>query len=175
MAPDDGRAPADQERVLLKELENYEPALLERPRLVVGSKADAAGPEWREPGQEWRQDGGLPLISAHTGEGIDWLLGRLAQLVDEARAAQPRPRRTVLHRPPASGVVVKRGPDGALEVRGRQAERAVALSDLTDAGALAYAQGRLKRMGVDRALVKAGARPGDRVRIGRLEFDWEAD
>ena len=175
MAPDDGRAPADQERVLLKELENYEPALLERPRLVVGSKADAAGPEWREPGQEGRQDGGLPLISAHTGEGIDWLLGRLAQLVDEARAAQPRPRRTVLHRPPASGVVVKRGPDGAREVRGRQAERAVALSDLTDAGALAYAQGRLKRMGVDRALVKAGARPGDRVRIGRLEFDWEAD
>jgi GTP-binding protein len=103
------------------------------------------------------------------------LLGRLAQLVEEARAAQPRPRRIVLHRPPASGIVVQRGLDGTLEVRGRQAERAVALSDLTDAGALAYAQGRLKRMGVDRALVKAGARPGDRVRIGRFEFDWEAD
>ncbi len=47
MAPDDGRGPADQERVLLKELEDHEPALLERPRLVVGSKADLAGPEWR--------------------------------------------------------------------------------------------------------------------------------
>ena len=185
MAPDDGRGPADQERVLLKELEDHEPALLERPRLVVGSKADLAGPEWRlsshesgPSGQEGRpsgQEGGLPLISARTGEGVDWLLGRLAQLVEEARLAQPRPLRTVLHRPPASGVVVKRGPDGTLEVRGRQAERAVALSDLTDAGALAYAQGRLKRMGVDRALVKAGARPGDRVRIGRLEFDWEPD
>ena len=103
------------------------------------------------------------------------MLGRLAQLVDEARAAQPRPRRLVVHRPLASGVVVERGPDGALVVRGRQAERAVALSDLTDAGALAYAQGRLKRLGVDRALVKAGARPGERVRIGRLEFDWEPD
>ncbi|MGA3217980.1 MAG: GTPase ObgE [Acidimicrobiales bacterium] len=168
MAPDDGREPVEQERVLLKELENYEPALLERPRVVVGSKADLAT-------EQWRQTCELPLISARTGEGIDWLLGRLAQLVDEARVVQPRPRRLVVHRPLPSGVVVQRGADGALEVRGRQAERAVALSDLTDAGALAYAQGRLKRLGVDRALVKAGARPGDRVRIGRLEFDWEPD
>ncbi len=168
MAPDDGSDPADQERVLLQELENYEPALIERPRVVVGSKADLIS----EPG---REGAGFPLISARTGEGIDWLLGRLAQLVDEARVAQPRPRRLVVHRPLPSGVVVERGADGALVVRGRQAERAVALSDLTDAGALAYAQGRLRRMGVDRALVKAGARPGDRVRIGRLEFDWEPD
>ena len=51
----------------------------------------------------------------------------------------------------------------------------MALSDLTDAGALAYAQGRLKRLGVDRALARAGAQEGDRVRIGRFEFDWEPD
>jgi GTP-binding protein len=168
MAPDEGREPADQERVLLAELENYEPALLERPRLVVGSRVDLAPPEQRQASR-------LPLVSARTGEGIDGMLGRLAQLVEEARAEQPRPRRLVVHRPPASGVLVGRGPDGTLEVRGRQAERAVALSDLTDAGALAYAQGRLKRLGVDRALVRAGARPGERVRIGRLEFDWEPD
>ena len=46
---------------------------------------------------------------------------------------------------------------------------------VTDAGALAYAQGRLRRLGVDRALSRAGARQGDHVRIGRLEFDWEPD
>jgi GTP-binding protein len=168
MAPEDGPGPAEQERVLLRELENYDAALIERPRVVVGSKADLLG-------EQEREVAGVPLVSAHTGEGIDWMLGRLAQLVDEARAAQPRPRRLVVHRPLPSGVVVERGADGALVVRGRQAERAVALSDLTDAGALAYAQGRLRRMGVDRALVKAGARPGQRVRIGRLEFDWEPD
>ena len=81
----------------------------------------------------------------------------------------------VVHRPVPAGVVVERAPDGALVVKGRQAERAVALSDLTDPTALAYAQGRLRRLGVDRALARAGARPGDRVRIGRLEFDWEPD
>lgn len=165
---DDGRDPADQERVLLGELEKYQPELLSRPRLVVGSRADAATPEQRE-------TGGLPLISSVTGEGIPWLLGSLANLVEQARAAQPRPRRLAVHRPLAAGVTVQRQPDGALVVRGRQAERAVALSDLTDAGALSYAQARLRRLGVDRALVRAGVREGDRVRIGSFEFDWEPD
>jgi GTP-binding protein len=168
MAADDGRAPADQERVLLHELESYEPELVRRPRVVVGSRADMAS-------ADQRLATALPLISAVTGEGIPALLGQLAHLVTEARAALPRARGLVVHRPLPSGVVVHRGPDGALVVRGRQAERAVALSDLTDAGALAYAQGKLRRLGVDRALVKAGAREGDRVRIGRFEFDWEPD
>jgi GTPase len=166
LAPDDAREPAEQERILLTELERHEPELMERPRLVVGSRADLA----TEP---WRSHSGFPAISAVTGEGIPWLMGRLAQLVEGARALQPHPRRVMLHRPVPTGVLVERGPDGALVVSGRQAERAVALSDLTDAGALAYAQGRLKRLGVDRALARAGAKEGDKVRIGRFEFDWE--
>jgi GTPase len=168
LVADDGRSPAEQERVLLAELASHEPTLLERPRLVVGSRADLASPEQR-------QASGLTCISAVTGEGIPWLLGRLAELVTEARAQQPTPRRVVLHRPQPAGVIIERAADGCLVVRGRQAERAVALSDLTDAGALAYAQGRLRHLGVDRALSRAGAREGDRVRIGRFEFDWEPD
>jgi GTPase len=168
LAPDDGRSSDGQQRALLGELEKYDPALASRPRLVVGSRADAASPEQR-------QASGLPVVSSVTGEGIPWLLGRLAAIVEDARQAQPRPRRLAVHRPVPAGVSVRRGPDGALVVMGRQAERAVALSDLTDAGALAYAQARLRRLGVDRALVRAGAREGDRVRIGRFEFDWEPD
>jgi len=166
LAPDDGREPALQERILLTELEQHEPELMERPRLVVGSRADLAS-------EPWRSHSGFPATSAVTGEGIPWLMGQLAQLVEGARALQPRPRRVMLHRPVPTGVLVERGPDGSLVVTGRQAERAVAISDLTDAGALAYVQGRLKRLGVDRALTRAGAKEGDRVRIGRFEFDWE--
>ncbi len=168
LAPDDGREPALQERILLTELEQHEPELVTRPRLVVGSRADIAS-------EPWRSHSGFPAISAITGEGIPWLMGQLAQLVEGARALQPRPRRVMLHRPVPTGVLVERGPDGSLVVTGRQAERAVAISDLTDAGALAYVQGRLKRLGVDRALTRAGAKEGDRVRIGRFEFDWEPD
>src|SRR5690349_14728265 len=40
LAPVDERSPEDQARILLDELGRYRPDLLERPRLVVGSKAD---------------------------------------------------------------------------------------------------------------------------------------
>ncbi|MGH9105121.1 MAG: GTPase ObgE [Acidimicrobiales bacterium] len=168
LAPGGGRPPAEQERVLVSELASHEPTLLQRPRLVVGSRADLAS-------EEGRAASGPPAVSAVTGEGLPWLLGRLAALVSAARAEQPRPRRVVVHRLEPKGVAVERAADGSFVVRGREAERAVALSDLTDPGALNYAQGRLRRLGVDRALVRAGARQGDRVRVGRLEFDWEPD
>src|SRR6516165_4640447 len=42
LAPVDGRTPAEQERVLVDELRRYQPSLLDRPRIVVGSKADIA-------------------------------------------------------------------------------------------------------------------------------------
>ncbi|MGH9282910.1 MAG: GTPase ObgE, partial [Acidimicrobiales bacterium] len=48
--PDDpAMAPAEQERILLHELGSYQPDLLDRPRLVVGSKADAATSAWDGP------------------------------------------------------------------------------------------------------------------------------
>ena len=58
---------------------------------------------------------------------------------------------------------------------GRVAERAVALNDLTTDEAADYVQGRLRRIGVDRALARAGARDGDVVHIGELSFTWYRD
>jgi GTP-binding protein len=60
-------------------------------------------------------------------------------------------------------------------VAGRQAERAVAVSDLTNLDALEHVHRRLKRIGVDRALARAGARDGDAVRIGDLRFTYESE
>jgi GTP-binding protein len=157
--------PADeQERVLLAELERHEPTLVERPRLVVGTKADVAVHPW---------DGAR--ISAVTGEGVPELLHRLVAMVSEARAAAaaaPGTGTFTIHRPVPEGVRVERDPAGALVVLGRQAERAVAVSDLTDPQALDYVRGRLRRLGVDRALARAGAREGDVVRIGSFTFDY---
>ena len=158
---------AEQEQILLRELSNYRPELLERPRLTVGSKADMALDE--NAGFD-----GL-RISSLTSESIPVLLGRLAQLVSEARATLPPPEQYVVHRPQPEGVVVERADDGAFVVRGRPAERAVAVSDITNVQALAYVQGRLKRLGVDRALARAGAREGDLVRIGGFTFEYEPD
>jgi GTP-binding protein len=79
----------------------------------------------------------------------------------------------VVHRPEEEGVKVERDVDGVFVVMGRRAARAVAVTDLTNAEALAYVHDRLRRLGVDRALARAGAREGDLVRIGSLSFEYE--
>ncbi|HUF32955.1 MAG TPA: GTPase ObgE [Acidimicrobiales bacterium] len=163
LAPVDGLAPEDQERILLNELGRYQPDLLERPRLTVGSKADVATEDW---------DG--MRISAATNEGVRDLVGRMAELVATARAEQPERTAYAVHRPGAESFRIERADDGAYVVIGRQAERAVALNDLTNADALALVHDRLRRLGIDRALARAGASEGDEVRIGRLTFEFES-
>ena len=160
------RSPTEQERVLLDELGRYQPDLLDRPRLVVGSKLDVAtAPEDEHPDLS---------ISAVTGTGVDRLVGRLADLVDEARALLPVAEAFVVHRPAPEGVQVEREADGSFRVLGRPAERAVAMTDLTNAEALAYVQQRLHQLGVDRALRRAGARDGDVVHVGGFTFEYQS-
>ena len=81
----------------------------------------------------------------------------------------------VVHRPATEDVNVQRGEDGTWEVTDRRVARVANLNDLTNHDALYYLQDRLKRMGVDRALKRAGVRDGEPVRIGRLEFTYEED
>jgi GTP-binding protein len=164
LAPLDGMEPAEQERVLLAELGDYQPDLLDRPRLVIGTKTDIA-----------THDGPLISMSSVTGDGVRAVVGRLGELVRDAREVEAEERSFVLHRPEAKGVVVERDFDGAWIVRGRDAVRAVALSDLTDIEALDMVQTRLDRLGVPKALVRAGVSAGEVVRIGSFEFTYESD
>ncbi len=167
LASAEGRSPEEQERVLLEELRRYRSELLDRPRLLVGSKVDVATDGTRGPGLR---------ISAVTGEGIDVLLSRLATAVADARRDEPVPEGTVVvHRPLGEGIEVMRADDGSFVVRGRAALRAVALSDLTEDDAVDYVQHRLRRLGVERALVRAGVRDGDTVHLGELTFTYHRD
>ena len=163
LASMEGRSPADQERVLLHELGRYEPALLERPRLVVGTKADVAPPDVEFDGLR---------ISAVTHENLPQFLGAVSRLVEEARETEAQPESFVVHRPAEEGFSVRRDEDGAFRVAGRLAERVVAMADLTNPEALAYVQDRFRRLGVDRALARAGARSGDTVRIAEVELEY---
>ncbi len=165
--PDGATSPAEQERVLLAELAAYDPELVRRPRVVVGSRCDIATDV----------AGGFAghRISAVTGEGVEALVGEIAGLVGEARSEMVEPEAFVVHRPTPSGVQVQRQDDGSFVVLGRQARRAVALSDLTQPEALDFAQQRLRKLGVDKALARAGAVDGDVVHIGDLSFEYEQD
>ncbi|GAC1316490.1 MAG: GTPase ObgE [Acidimicrobiales bacterium] len=169
LGADAGRPPDEQEQVLLAELGRYQADLLDRPRIVVGSRADL---EERE--AAWNPD--ALRVSAPIGIGVRELVGRMATAVGGARKdSAPVAAGIVVHRPEPEGVRIERGDDGAFVVIGRPAQRAVAVNDLTNADALAYVQGRLKSLGVDKALARAGARDGDLVHVAGFTFTYEPD
>jgi GTP-binding protein len=95
-----------------------------------------------------------------------------AEAVRVARVTRAEPAAYAVHRPAAESFRVERD-DAGFVVIGREAERAVAVSDLTNLDALQFVHDRLKRMGVDRALSRAGAKVGDTVRIGGMVFEYE--
>ncbi len=168
LAAIDGVGPDEQERVLLAELAEYRPELLERPRVRIGSRADMAGDDAAVEFDGLR-------VSAVTGAGVSELIGLLRVAVEGARDEGGEPEAYAVHRPAPEGIRIVRTDDGGFEVLGRDALRAVGLSDLTNLEALDYAHERLAALGVDRALARAGARHGDVVHIGKLSFAYESD
>ena len=161
LASTEERSPEEQEKILLSELERYRPDLLERPRLVVGSKSDVATVEFS----------GMKL-SAVTRSGLDSFLGALSTIIESARSNDLIAESYAVLRPREEGFSVEREDDGAFRVSGRSAERVVAMADMTNLEAIAYVQERFRRMGVERALVRAGVRDGDTVRIGSIELEY---
>jgi GTP-binding protein len=159
--------PQEQLDILLGELGDYQADLLERPRVVVGSKGDVAAYELDD----------VATISSVTGEGIDHLVAQLAGLVLEVRReeALELDHTVVVHKPLPDEIFVERSGQNAWTVEGRPAIRAVRFQDLTDDEALAEIVRRLRALGVDRLLTRAGVRDGDVVTIGPLSFEWWRD
>jgi GTP-binding protein len=156
--------PLEQERILLAELGAYRPELLERPRLVVGSKADMPLHDWAG-----------SSISAVTHQGVRELVGAMAALVHEVRHAQPFDEGTVILRPEVDGAKVERMGEHEFRLLGRQVERVVALNDVTTPEALSYIDHQLKRLSVPRLLSRAGAMDGDVVWIAGFSFEYQSD
>jgi GTP-binding protein len=84
MAGTDGRAPWDDYKQLLKELELYDPALLEKERLVVANKMDEAVAE-KNLKQFKKKVKKVPLlpISAAFDQGVEEFKGTIREAVEE--------------------------------------------------------------------------------------------
>lgn len=163
----------EQLGVLRHELAAHDPALAAREEVVVVSKADLGDED--EVVERLRAVGVEPyVISAVTGQGLEPMLHAIADAVERAERAAPEGEGYVLHRPLPVGFDIHREGDRWV-VTGRMAERAVALDDLTRPEAADFAARRLAAAGVDDALRRLGAEPGDEVQIGEIVFEFSED
>jgi GTP-binding protein len=154
--------------------------LEDRPRIIILNKIDV--PDGRDLADIVRPDlekYGWPiyLTSAATREGLQELVYAMAQMVQAHRAAQPvqEPTRIVI-RPTAvddSGFEIERDKNDVWVVSGAKPERWVRQTTFANDEAVGFLADRLARLGVEDKLAKLGAKPGDPVRIGEREFDWQ--
>ncbi|MFC8262979.1 GTPase ObgE [Streptomyces sp. NPDC057291] len=177
------RDPVSDLDMIEEELKQYG-GLDDRPRIVVLNKidipdgqdlADLIRPELEERGYRVFE------VSAVARTGLKELSYALAGVIAEARAAKPVEEATrIVIRPKAvddAGFTVTLEEDGIYRVRGEKPERWVRQTDFNNDEAVGYLADRLNRLGVEDALMKAGARAGDGVAIGAEDnavvFDWE--
>ena len=197
----EGRDPLEDYEIIKNELALYADELAARPRIVVANKIDAPGTEEacealaarvREDsiaaagGNEFVEspiDPKLYRISALTGAGVDSLKAAIATKVHALREAAREQAASDMQYDHVWELrrearekrfdIISEGP-GAWRVSGVQVERMVVQTDWENEEAVAFFQHRFKRMGVDTALEKAGARDGDEVRILGFSFAFES-
>jgi GTP-binding protein len=159
--------PAADLSVLRAELEAYDRALLDRPTLVVGTKADLVD----DADERARSIGADVVVSAVTGAGLEELSDPIATLATAAAEATEDRQAYVVLRPGRPRFEVRREGE-RYRVVGRGVERWVAETDLDDPRQVERLQKRLVKEGVERQLAAAGARRGDEILIGTEMFEF---
>ncbi|MCR5845174.1 MAG: GTPase ObgE [bacterium] len=201
------RDPVEDYRIINNELALYAAELKDRPQIVVANKIDVAGTDEniRRLEEVVRQEaieaaGGDEFadsvseakvfrVSALTGQGIPSLIAAVAQKVHELREAAESNEAAAkeygqiwehnrLERDRKFTVRDLGG--GVFQVEGGAVERVVIQTDWDNDEAIIYMQGKLERMGVEKALAEAGAMTGDEIRILGRSFtfqnsQWDSD
>lgn len=159
------------------------------PRVLALSKADlVTDRRAREAVAQWERRLGpeVPVIatSSATGAGLEKLAGELLLRVAPGGASplgdgsvEPAAEGLAEHmvfRPAAgTGFRVERLGPRTFAVRGKGIERLLARYDVDNDEAMAYVEGRLRRIGVLKALETEGFQPGDEIEIAGQTFELD--
>lgn len=163
-----------------RELAEHDRRLASRPQVAALNKIDLPGARERAARvRERLAQSGVEAfpVSAATGEGVDGLLLRIADLVDRlprAPAAEELESPRIFRPGDRTAVRIERQ-DGAFVVRGEAFERLAAMTDWTNEQAVRRFQRIARRQGLAERLRAAGAKDGDPVRIHGVELVFGAD
>ena len=170
------------------ELAEYDPALLERPQIIVPTKMDM--PDAEETLATFKEklaaDPNVPddveimPISSVTRQGLEPLMQRTADLLDETPAfipkgMEPDDTESALYEfsEERTPFEIDRDEDGVWVLYGDEIERLFKRTNTNYTESMMRFARQLRFMGVDEALRDAGARGGDTVQILDFQFEFE--
>ena len=177
MAALEGRDPYEDWVKINEELRQYREDLARRPQIVAANKMDL--PDARDNLDAFRKKAGpeVPVypISAATREGVRELLFAVADLLDQ-QPEQPLEEesdsgyKVYRSREPEEPFVIRRENEVFI-VEGERVERLVAMTNFAYHDSVRRLARILREMGIEEALREKGAKEGDTVRIGGMEFE----
>ncbi|NLE19640.1 MAG: GTPase ObgE [Clostridiales bacterium] len=168
----EGRDPAADFRTVNEELRRYG-GLDGRPQLVVANKMDLPESRGHLDGLV-RAAEGRPVfpVSAATGEGVPELLDAVVAALDTLPEIQPIQEELWAPQERLTGWEARKEKDGLYEVSGMSMDSLLDAVNFDDYESLNWFHRTLKASGVIDRLRELGAREGDTVRLGEMEFDF---
>jgi len=159
------------------ELSLFDSALGRKPQLVAVNKIDLPQVEAKlaEITASFKDVGThVFLVSAASGRGLPGLMAEAMKLLQSVPAAEAgiRVPRKIFHPPPKSAPPGVHKEGDIFVVTAPVLERVITRPDEDTSRLPGELRLQLARMGVTKALERAGIKPGDRVRCGNFEWEW---
>ena len=180
MSGSEMRDPYEDYLLINKELQEYNEKLMKKPKIIIDNKMDL--PQAKENLEEFEKH--LPKeteifeISAATNMGLQRVLDRLADLLDEI-PNQPlyedsQIESHILYKfQKEEPFTIMKDDDGCWAIQGKEVERIFKMTKFNSEEAIYRFAKKLRRMGIDEELEKLGAKEGDQVRILDFYFDYK--
>lgn len=172
----EGRDPIEDFATINRELEAYSPKLAKRKQLVVANKMDL--PDSEENFQKLAahvtaKGYEIYKASAATGEGLQELMWKAYEQVKQYVPEPGEEIGVVDEGDPDSFEIIRGAEDADFEVKGKNIERLVVMTNFDNSEALYRFQLIWKRLKIEEALLEAGVQEGQTVRILDMVFTYQ--
>lgn len=173
----EGRNPIDDYKIIMKELNDFNPKILEKPQIIIANKKDM--PSFNENLKQFKKEiNNIPIyeISAQNGEGLDALLNDLGDMLDKIEKEplydEEKLESHVLYKFKTEQPFTISHEGNEWVIRGEEVEKLLRMTKFnTNESALRFAR-KLRKMGIDDKLRELGAKDGDNIRILDFEFEY---
>lgn len=172
------RNPYDDYLLINKELENFNPSILEKPQIIIANKMDMEGAQENlKKFKENVKDVPIFEVSAISSEGLHEVLVYLADMLDKIEK-KPLYEETkfeshILYTFKKEKPFTITRDGNTWVVTGKEVEKLLRMTKFSTDEAVKRFTNKLRKMGIDDALKEMGAQDGDNVRILDLEFDYK--
>lgn len=171
------RDPYEDYLLINKELEEFNDKLMKKPQIIIANKMDVLGAKENLEEFKKKVDCEIYEVSAATNQGLDVVVNRLADLLDEIPSNplydENQIESHILYKFKKEEPFTITKEDDVWVISGKEVERIFKMTKFTSEEAIYRFAKKLRRMGIDDKLRELGAKEQDQVRILDFYFDYK--